>query len=240
MFFILPVMTVFWIYLFVALVPAILLMYYVYKMDRVEPEPPALIWKLVGYGCAAAFIAIILEKIGTFIINHTPLQSGTPLYTIVYAFFVVGLVEEGMKFVMLYQGSWADPNFDFKFDGIVYAVSVSGGFAALENVLYVFGYGITTGIFRAFLSIPGHIAFGVLMGIFYGKAKEQAHRGNILGKRANIFMAIVCSMLLHGIYDATSMIGTGLSMAVFAIVIIVVYLIVFKILRNEANKDHPI
>lgn len=240
MFFILPVAWLFWIYMLVALVPAFLLMYYVYQLDRVEPEPPALIGKLIGYGCISALLAMILEKIGTLIINHTPLEYGTPGYTIVYAFLVVGLAEEGMKFLMLYYGSWADRNFDYKFDGIVYAVSVSGGFAALENVLYVFGYGITTGVFRAFLSIPGHISFGVLMGIFYGRAKEEAHRGNIAGKDANIFMAIVCSILLHGIYDAASMIGTGLSMVVFAVVIIVVYIIVFKILRNEAKKDHQI
>jgi hypothetical protein len=45
--------------------------------------------------------------------------------------------------------------FSQKFDGIVYAVFVSMGFAAIENIMYVFDYGYQTGLVRAFTAVPG-------------------------------------------------------------------------------------
>ena len=44
--------------------------------------------------------------------------------------------------------AWRDPNFNYRFDGIVYAVFVSLGFAAFENISYVVGYGLTTAVAR--------------------------------------------------------------------------------------------
>ncbi len=94
-----------------------------------------------------------------------------PAYTILLAFLVVAVVEEGTKFVFLKLRTWRDPNFNFRFDGIVYAVFVSLGFAAFENINYVLGYGLTVALPRAVLAIPAHMGFAVFMGLFYGRGK---------------------------------------------------------------------
>ena len=62
-------------------------------------------------------------------------------YGIISALFV-GLIEEGCKFFFLYKKTWKNVNFNYTFDGIVYAVTVSLGFAAIENIIYVFNYGL--------------------------------------------------------------------------------------------------
>jgi RsiW-degrading membrane proteinase PrsW (M82 family) len=70
-------------------------------------------------------------------------------------------------------------NFNEPFDGIVYAVIVSMGFATIENIIYVFQYGFATGILRLFTAVPAHAAFGILMGYFLGKAKFTHGKSSI-------------------------------------------------------------
>ena len=72
---------------------------------------------------------------------------------------------------------------------------VSMGFATLENVLYVFQHGVSTGILRAFTAVPAHATFAILMGYFMGKAKFSKNRivSNLTG--------LLFATLFHGAYD---------------------------------------
>ena len=92
---------------------------------------------------------------------------------------------------------YAQKNNEFNepFDGIVYAVMVSMGFAALENILYTFQYGFGVGVTRAFTAVPAHATFGIIMGYFMGKAKFSNNRIklNLLG--------LLFATLFHGSYD---------------------------------------
>ena len=140
--FALPLYAIALVYGAAALLPAIYLMRYIYRKDTVEKEPPMLLMSLLIYGVIAALISIILENIGTKVLNSLMDQS-TVGYTLVLAFAVVAVVEEGAKFAMLKRRTWNDMNFNYRFDGIVYAVFVSLGFAAFENIGYVLGYGLS-------------------------------------------------------------------------------------------------
>ena len=93
---------------------------------------------------------------------------------------------------------YAQKNNEFNepFDGIVYAVMVSMGFAALENILYTFQYGFGVGVTRAFTAVPAHATFVIIiMGYFMGKAKFSNNRikFNLLG--------LLFAILFHGSYD---------------------------------------
>ena len=143
--FALPLYAIALVYGAAALLPAIYLMRYIYRKDTVEKEPPMLLMSLLIYGVIAALISIILENIGTKVLNSLMDQS-TMGYTLVLAFAVVAVVEEGAKFAMLKRRTWNDMNFNYRFDGIVYAVFVSLGFAAFENIGYVLGYGLARGL----------------------------------------------------------------------------------------------
>ena len=153
--FALPLYAIALVYGAAALLPAIYLMRYIYRKDTVEKEPPMLLMSLLIYGVIAALISIILENIGTKVLDSLMDQS-TMGYTLVLAFAVVAVVEEGAKFAMLKRRTWNDMNFNYRFDGIVYAVFVSLGFAAFENIGYVLGYGLSVAPARALLAIPGH------------------------------------------------------------------------------------
>lgn len=227
------------IYVLAAVVPAVVLMRYVYRQDRVDREPPWLLGGLALRGVYAALAAIVLETLGQSVLNALVSQDN-PRHVVLTAFLVVAVVEEGTKFFFLYRRTWRDPNFNYRFDAIVYAVFVSLGFAAFENVKYVFSYGLSVALPRAILAIPGHMGFAVFMGWFYGRAKLRSDLGDGLGARVNLALGYLAAVFLHGMYDTCCMTGTARSTLVFAAVVAVLYLAVFRLIRREARNDTPV
>ncbi len=222
-----------------AIIPAIVLMRYIYKKDAIEKEPTNLLLKLVGFGVLSALIAMVLETVGEMIL-YGFVPEDLPVYPVFYAFLVVATAEEGMKFILMKAATWKHPAFDFKFDAIVYAVFVSLGFAGFENIFYVFEYGLSTAVIRAFISVPGHMAFAVVMGYFYGVAKQFEQMGDRKACRKYLWTAFISSSLLHGFFDACLMLESIASIIIFFIFIVVFYIIIFMLIKREANNDHII
>ena len=239
MIFYVPGLSVLAVYVLAAVLPAVFLMRYIYRKDTVEKEPPSLLLSLVFMGVLAALAAMVLERIGEGILNRTVSQYSR-WYVILLAFLVVGAAEEGCKLFFLKRRSWWDPNFNYRFDGVVYAVFVSLGFAAFENVLYVFRYGLSVVLPRALLAIPGHMGFAVFMGCFYGRAKLCEGYGDEAGKQGNLFLGWLSATVLHGIYDSCAMIGSGASTVAFLVFVVLMYLVVLRRIDRESRTDHPI
>ncbi|MDD2354684.1 MAG: PrsW family glutamic-type intramembrane protease [Lachnospiraceae bacterium] len=239
MFFVLPGMTILTIYMIAAVGPAIALLIYVYRQDKVEQEPIGLVGNLMFKGVLAALCSIVLESIGEAILPNF-ISEDNPAYSIVLAFIVVAVVEEGTKFFFLQRRTWNDPNFNYRFDGIVYAVSVSLGFAAFENIEYVFGYGLPVAPARALLAIPGHMGFAVFMGVFYGRAKLWSDAGYRGKATFNKWMAYLSAVFFHGFYDSCAMIGNKLATVLFIVFVIVMYIVVFNLVKHESLTDEPV
>ena len=161
--------------MFIALLPAVVLVVYICRKDRTDKEPPALLVKLLGFGALSCLPAIVVELILSAVIERLNVRS-VYLGYFLEAFVVAGLTEETCKFLFL-RTTWRNPAFDYQFDAIVYAVMVALGFAAFENVKYVYSYGFATGLVRAVTAVPGHAIFGVFMGYFYGYAKLSDYWG---------------------------------------------------------------
>lgn len=239
MFFMLSVLTVMGIYVLAAVFPALFLMRYIYHKDTMEREPPELLKGLVLKGISAALAALVLEMIGVRLLSVF-FKAGSRGYIIALAFFVVAAAEEGAKFFFLKRRTWHDPNFNYRFDGIVYAVFVSLGFAAFENIRYVMSYGLTVALPRAVLAIPGHMGFAVFMGAFYGRAKLYERYGNKRKENGNLWAGYLVAVLLHGFYNACLMMGTALSTALFVIFVVVMYIVVILLIKKESAYDRPL
>lgn len=182
-----------------AILPALALMFYVYKKDTVEKEPVGLIVRLFVFGMIAGPLAAILETVA-FNFFEALLNPGTLLLILEY-FIGVAAVEEGLKYIFL-STVRKNPNFNYVFDGIVYAVAVSLGFAALENVLYVFEGGLEVAVMRAIFSVPGHCADGVIMGCFFGLARQHELHGRKSKATLHYVLAFILPTIEHGFYDA--------------------------------------
>ena len=228
------------IYIALALIPAIFLMRYIYRIDSADKEPRNLLVKLALSGVAAALVSILLESAGSALLNVAEISPESPVYHIITAFLIVAVAEEGTKFFFMKRASWKHPAFNYRFDGIVYSVFTSLGFAGFENIIYVFSYGPSAIVSRALLSIPGHMNFAIIMGLFYGRAKVCEKYGDHEGKKKNLIRGFVFAVLLHGFYDACLMIGTALTMCLFFIFVIIFYIYVYKLLKRQAATDEPI
>ena len=209
---------VFLIYLVAAVGPAAALMLYIYRKDKVEKEPAGLLARLILAGAASAVLAMVLEMIlGGILGAFFPAGSGL-LFLVLEYFIVVAASEEAAKYLFLKRVSWRHPAFNFRFDGVVYAVFVSLGFAALENIMYVVGFGLGVAPVRALLAIPAHMSFGVVMGYFYGRAKiAEIQYGDPLASKSLRRKGVLAAVLMHGFYDTCASVGTTISSLVFLI-----------------------
>ena len=122
---------------FVSLAPVFIILFYVYFRDKYDKEPLGLLVKSVVVGMLTVIPIVFVERL---LVGLMP-PFGKVASAAYNAFLVAGSTEEIFKFLALYLLVWRNPNFNEKFDGIVYAVFVSLGFAAVENVMYVLDSG---------------------------------------------------------------------------------------------------
>lgn len=249
-----------------ALFPAVTLCIYVFIKDRVEKEPIGLLLALLGLGCLSCFPAGEIEGLLFGIIEDVfapfskevggeiVLESHIfKIYNACKYFIGVALVEEGLKFLVLYFVTRKNKNFNSLFDGIIYAVFVSLGFAGLENIFYVLDYGWMNAVMRGIMSVPGHMFFGVLMGYYYSfwhmceKAKEKeralkkaglitANAAEFSGKRY-LWLAVVIPVLTHGLYDYCCTIGGILSTIGLYGFVLFLYIYCFGKIKKMSKKD---
>ena len=217
-----------------ALVPPLILLYIIYKMDKIEREPVSLLRSLFLRGVLAMFPILILELIGDRVVS---IFSWSQLLYLFFAYFVIpGFIEEGVKYVVVIRRAWNDPNFNYTFDAVVYAVFASLGFAAVENIMYVVTSGFSTAVVRAIFSIPGHAMFGVVMGAGLAKAKRLEVQGEIQAAEAAKNRAWILAAILHGLYDFLLVAFGGVFYLYF--VGLVIYIV--RLLKKSAAEDSPI
>ncbi len=179
--------------LLLSLAPVVILGFWVYIRDKYEREPVSRILLALFMG---ALVPIPVVLINHLIFDH--FVPGNDLQAALYrAFIQAAFSEEAFKMLAVMLAFWKLKDFNERFDGIVYAVFVSLGFAAVENILYVYGHGWQTGLTRAFTAVPGHALDGVVMGYFIGRAKF-----NPIQRKWLLANALIVPVLLHGSYDA--------------------------------------
>ena len=226
-------------YLLAALIPPLFLLVYVYKQDKIEKEPPGLIIKLFLMGALSVIGAMVLEWVGQSLILPAIFgnDASSFAYRLCLYFVVVACSEEFVKYRMLRRGSWYDYNFNYRFDGIVYAVAVGLGFAAAENIEYVFMYGMSTAVVRALTAIPGHCIFAVYMGYYYGMAKYHQRRYHKGLQKFYAFLSYAVPVVMHGTYDFCATYPTAEGQGAFYIYIIILDIIAFISVKRFSKKD---
>ena len=229
------------ILLLAALLPPIVLMIWVYRLDKIESEPPRLILKLLLFGALSCIPAAIIESIAGGVLERviSPYQFGT-LYQFLYYFLVVAWTEEGVKHFALKHGSWKNPAFNYRFDAIVYAAAAALGFAACENVMYVVQYGIQVAAMRAVTAIPGHCIFGIYMGYYYGQAKHCQQTGDTSKQHMYQFLSIFMPVLLHGFYDFCATLDYAMMTIIFLVYIVILDIFAFRSIKRFAREDEHI
>ena len=219
-----------------AVIPAVVLMFLVYRSDHLEKESSRMIWILIRNGILSALLALVAEKILSAVLDF--LVYDYKLYQILLYFGVVAFSEEGAKYFLLHRTTWNNHEFNCQYDGVVYATFISLGFARWENISYVLHYGLTTALIRAVTAIPGHTCFGVYMGVFYGLARFHTRRGNYGLAKLSKILALIVPAVLHGSYDYIA--TTAETTWGFVGFIAVLFLFSYFLVRSASKQDRRI
>ncbi|MGJ8549958.1 PrsW family intramembrane metalloprotease [Winogradskyella wichelsiae] len=213
--------------LLLAIAPVLSIVFYIYFQDKHEKEPKKLL--IVSFLLGAVVSIIMVFGLYFFTGHFIPLTDKFSIWQqFIQAFIVVALAEEFSKYIIVKYYAQTKIAFNEPYDGIMYAVMVSMGFACTENIMYVIGGGYEIAILRAFTAVPAHAVFGILMGYFMGKAKFSKHR--IMFNLTGLLLAV----LFHGAYDFFLFINfiPGISIGAF------ISLIIGIILSKKAIKAH--
>ena len=221
------------------MIPAIVLLVKIYKADKLDKEPLGILIALVFWGAVSTTLAVFTEEVGTGILD-TLWPEDSLLYRVLMYFVVVGLSEEGFKYLLLKRHTWRSAAFNCQFDGVVYATAVSLGFALWENIGYVAMYGMGTALVRAVTAVPGHACFGVFMGAFYGMAKLYSNYGCEAQSKRCRHLAVLLPTVLHGFYDFIATSESRFSEWVFLLFVIVLFLITSRMVKNLSREDRYI
>ncbi len=224
------------IILLTALLPIAILVYYIYHKDKKSPETTGQLVKAFLWGILSVPLSLCIS-IPLGLIGVYPTEATSILGSVSTAFFGAAIPEEIAKFIMLWLLLRKNRYFDEKMDGIVYAVCVSLGFAALENIMYLFSNAesyLSVGIARAIFAVPGHFCFGILMGYYYSLAKFYPKTPT-----KNKVLILAAPIIVHGLYDSILFI-INVTPAISGVLLIVFLIFCHKMWKygSKSIADH--
>jgi len=217
--------------LLITILPSILIILFFINSDKFK-EPTKEIIKIFFLGILITIPAYILNTyIGDFLYKKTELSEG-----LITSFLTAAPVEEGLKLSILYYFVYKMKDFNEPIDGIVYGVTVSLGFATLENLYYVYllaDYFETTSmalaVIRSFSAVPAHAVFGIFMGYFFMKY-------SFIKKGDNLFFAFVVPFVLHGCYNLFTTSNFFVSLSLILISWIIALRLFSRLKKTQKRK----
>ena len=217
--------------LLITILPSILIILFFINSDKFK-EPTKEIIKIFFLGILITIPAYILNTyIGDFLYKKTELSEG-----LISSFLTAAPVEEGLKLSILYYFVYKMKDFNEPIDGIVYGVTVSLGFATLENLYYVYllaDYFETTSkalaVIRSFSAVPAHAVFGIFMGYFFMKY-------SFIKKGDNLFFAFVVPFVLHGCYNLFTTSNFFVSLSLILISWIIALRLFSRLKKTQKRK----
>lgn len=222
-----------------ALLPAIALAVWIYRQDAVEKEPAGLLWKVFFFGVLSIIPILIMELLLDDVLLAL-FEEGTLAYILADNFIGVALVEEFWKMRAAKRAAWKHPAFNYKFDAIVYCVISALGFAAIENVMYVMDSGLATALSRMVLSVPSHAIDGLIMGYFFGIAKEADLAQDRKRRKKYLRYAVLVPTIEHGIYDTSLSLESDWLMLFFFVFVIAVDIWAYRFVKKQAGADRAL
>ncbi|HEY6899070.1 MAG TPA: PrsW family glutamic-type intramembrane protease [Puia sp.] len=178
-----------------AVAPGIAVCLFIYSLNKYGKESIRRLVLAFILGMLATLPALLVQTLAEDV-RDEPWRHSIWSY-LWYAFVIVALSEEGSKYIVLRGYAYPQAVFKEPFDGVVFSVMIGMGFATVENIEYVWKFGLETGVSRFFLAIPAHASFAVLMGYPVGRAKFEKGRRSwwLMGK------GLLVAVLFHGSFD---------------------------------------
>ena len=200
-----------------AVLPAVLLVYYYYRQVKSKPKPKGLIINIFLLGVCSSLAVIILTGL---VRQANVVFRWSVFFTIFFeAFIVAGLCEEYIKLLIIKNYAYHKPSFNGVMDGIIYTIVVSMGFACMENIIYVMNNSWHNAIARGFTAVPLHAVCSGMMGYYIGQAKFAKTKKE---EKSLIYQGLWQAVAIHGLYNFLLMFSeaTGAKLSVLIVPLI--------------------
>lgn len=229
------------LYIILGLLPSLVWLFYYLRKD-IHPEPKRMVLRIFLWGALITLpvffvqmgLAKLLEIIGNSVIV-SPLVNN-----LIYWFVVIAFTEELFKYLVVKIKVVTSPHLDEPLDVMLYMVIAALGFAALENILYLFAptdqvsfneiisRTLTINFIRfigaVFLHTLCSAVIGYSMAISFCEAKR---------KKLILVGGILIATALHGLYNFSIITLDGyIRFAIPAVVIITLAFLVFAGFEN--------
>lgn len=189
-------------------IPGLVLLIYILRDAKKENIPMRVLRILVPVGCLLMLPVIALQTFVGYAGELSFFQSHPLLSEIVLSAIRLAFIEELCKYLGTKAVTWRGDYFSNSYQGMILPAITALSFGILENVLFIalslaelqkqFWLIVLT---RALIGAPGHGAYGVIMGMFYWKAKDAEHRNDNKRKHKNLCLAVLVPSCIHGLYD---------------------------------------
>lgn len=228
------------ILILLAMLPAFVIGFIIYKKDVIEKEPFLLLLKLFLFGVlstgVALFLEIYMQKIFAF-------SQETNFLSILFrSFIIIALCEELIKWLFTYVITWRGKNFNYTYDAIVYSVFIALGFATMENIMVILfnNVSLLTSLLRGLITVPAHAFFAILSGYYLGLTKSYFARGWNRKAKKNICLSIILPILMHGLFDFLLFTDNTVSIVLVTIFIIYLYFSSYVKVSEASRKSKKI
>ncbi len=219
----------------ISCLPVILIASYINSKDK-DKEPRELLKKLFLYGIFSIVPIIVLELLAKHFISVD--KNLNPFILFINVFISIALIEEGAKWVLINKAIYYDNDFNHPYDAIIYSVFASLGFALVENMLYVFGSGIATGILRGITAVPCHTCDGIIMGFYLGKAKSEEFKNNHKLAKRYMFFSLLFPILMHTCYDFSILLQNNYSLILLPLCTIFIFIFGYVLIKKVSSIDY--
>ncbi len=213
-----------------ALLPAVILGWWIYRKDSARPEPLKQLLLAFFYGVGSTFVSVlivgVMNALGLMVYNLETFAGAVST-----ALLAAAIPEELAKLAMLWLFLRRNQHYDEYLDGIVYAACVGLGFAAAENVLYLLQSDnwALTGAIRGLTAVPAHFAMACAMGYFYSKR----HFGDRSRVTACCILAV--PVIIHWTWDALAF-SEGVLPALSVVVNILFVLLIYYLYKSTNQR----
>ncbi|MDO4324107.1 MAG: PrsW family glutamic-type intramembrane protease [Lachnospiraceae bacterium] len=212
---------------------------------RKENVPIKTLLLLVITGALIMLPVIALQTAAGYA-GEIPLIKNHPLLQeIVMTAIRLAFIEELCKFMGTKIVTWKGAYFTDPCQGPLFPAIVGLSFGILESALYMAlsrqqfrGQFWLIVLLRAFVGAPAHGAYGVIMGIFYGRARDARQQNDGPACRRYLSLAVLLPSCIHGVYNWLStsriikigdtLIVTGLILLADILIILQAYRILYR------------
>jgi protease PrsW len=203
-------------------IPALIWLYFWTTEDKKNPEPKSMLALAFIGGMVAVFVSLFLEKylfgLGLKNLFYTDFlehllswfdsiakQNGVLLDKVLLVVIFAPVIEELTKFIMAYILVLRSSADDEPLDPMIYLITTALGFAAIENMLFLinpFENGdIILSIFTGNMRFVGATLLHVISSATIALFISFHFFGSKLKKMWFTLLGIVCSIILHGVFN---------------------------------------